>query len=192
MGEQQLRLAVNPALSPKAKNQAWELFETHSAVWKQAQVGRCSVATHSIDTGTAEPVAIPRRKMNPMKAAEVQRQVEDLLSVGAIEECSGPSGAPVVLVRKGGGDWRMCVDYRSLNAVTVRDTYPLPRIDALMQSLAGARVFTSIHLKAGCYQIPVAESDRSKTAFVTASGTYQFKVMHDLCEEKNLFSKARI
>jgi len=72
---------------------------------------------------------------------------------------------------------RMCVDYRALNDVTIRDAYPLPRVDALLASLAGARFFTSLDLKSGCYQALVEPGDRAKTEFGTSYGTYKFRVM---------------
>jgi hypothetical protein len=83
----------------------------------------------------------------------------------------------VVLAKKKDGSPRFCVDYRSLNAVTKKDVYPLPRIDDLLQRLSGAAVFSSLDLKDGFWQIPVHQDDREKTTFVTPEGLFQFKFM---------------
>ena len=96
---------------------------------------------------------------------------------GVIQPSNSPWNSPVVLVKKKNGDIRFCVDYRALNEVTKRDTYPLPRIDDSIDSLSGASIFSSLDLKSGYFQCPLAESDREKTAFVTPDGLFEFKVL---------------
>ena len=85
-----------------------------------------------------------------------------------------PWAAPVVLVKKKSGDYRFCVDYRRLNTVTKRDVYPLPRMDDVFDRIAGAKYFSSLDLMSGYWQVPVAEADTCKTAFVTPDGLYEF------------------
>ncbi|KAE9004888.1 hypothetical protein PF011_g12270 [Phytophthora fragariae] len=100
-----------------------------------------------------------------------------MLSAGVIEHGEGAWGFPVVLVRKKDGSVRFCVDYRALNSVTRKDVYPLPRIDETLESLEGARLFTTLDLRSGYWQIRVANEDRDKTAFMTKRGLYRFKRM---------------
>lgn len=96
---------------------------------------------------------------------------------GVIEPCSGPWAAPVVLVKKKDGSWRFCVDYRKLNAVTMRDVYPLPRIEDALSRLEGSHYFSIMDMQSGYWQIGVRPTDREKKAFITADGLYQFRVM---------------
>ncbi|KAJ9523167.1 hypothetical protein QJQ45_024088, partial [Haematococcus lacustris] len=128
-----------------------------------------------------EPGAVPpyRRmyKLSPREDAEVRKQVAELLAKGLIEPSSSPYGAPILFVQKKDGTLRMCIDYRALNKLTVRDRYPLPRIDELFDKLAGKKVFSSLDLQAGYHQIRITEEDVPKTAFLTPVGQFQFKVL---------------
>ncbi|KAJ9514839.1 hypothetical protein QJQ45_028614 [Haematococcus lacustris] len=108
---------------------------------------------------------------------ELRRQITDLLAKGLIEPSSSPFAAPVLFVQKKSGELRMCIDYRQLNKITIRDQYPLPRIDDLFDQLAGKSVFSSLDLQAGYHQISIPAEDVPKTAFRTPEGHYQFKVL---------------
>jgi transposase InsO family protein len=132
--------------------------------------------TINLNPGSAPPFRKSYR-LTPLERAEVQRQVEDLLRLGLIEPSSSPYGAPVLFVQKKDGTLRMCVDYRQLNKLTVRDRYPLPRIDELLDQLAGCTVFSSLDLQSGYHQIRITDSDVEKTAFTTPMGHFQFKVL---------------
>ena len=97
----------------------------------------------------ANPVSIAPYRMSPVELAEVKAQVQDLLSKQFVRPSVSPWGAPVLLVKKKDGSMRMCVDYRQLNKVTIKNKYPLPRIDDLIDQLRGATVFSKIDLRSG-------------------------------------------
>ena len=127
-----------------------------------------------------ENVSIPNRPMfrySPAEHAEMQRQVTELLQRGVLEVSSSPFGAPILFVKKKGGDLRMCVDYRALNKITIRNQYPLPRVDDLLDKLHGSTVFSSLDLTSGYHQIRLSPEDVAKTAFKTPFGLFQYKVM---------------
>lgn len=100
-----------------------------------------------------------------------------MITEGIIRPCHSPWTSPVVLVTKEDGSTRFCVDYRKLNAVTVKDNYPLPRIDDLLDTLSGSCWYSTLDLASGYWQVEVDEVDRPKTAFTTLFGTFEFTVM---------------
>ncbi|KAM9886291.1 hypothetical protein OXX79_014291, partial [Metschnikowia pulcherrima] len=104
-------------------------------------------------------------------------QIDGLLQDGKIEPCGSPFGAPVIFVKKKDGSKRLCVDYRALNNITVRERFPLPLIDDIFDALAGAKVFSSLDLHSGYHQVRIADEDVYKTAFVTPFGQYAWRVM---------------
>ena len=112
-----------------------------------------------------------------LEIAEVKRQIEELLKKGWIEESQSPYGASILFVTKKDGSLRMCVDYRALNQLTIKDRSPLPRIDDLLSQMNGATIFSSLDLAQGFHHIRIAEEDVPKTGFTTPFGHYQFKVM---------------
>ncbi|WJX94652.1 hypothetical protein P8452_76049 [Trifolium repens] len=123
------------------------------------------------------PISESAYRMAPAELVELKSQIEDLLEKGFIRPSVSPWGAPVLLVKKKDGKTRLCVDYRKLNKVTIKNRYPLPRIDDLMDQLRGASVFSKIDLKSGYHQIRVRDEDIQKTAFRTRYGHYKFLVM---------------
>lgn len=123
---------------------------------------------------------VPNRPMfrySPAEQEEMKRQVTALLKRGVLEVSSSPFGAPVLFVKKKSGELRMCVDYRALNKITVKNRYPLPRVDDLLDRLQGATVFSSLDLTSGYHQIRLSEEDVPKTAFRVPFGLFQYKVM---------------
>ena len=116
-------------------------------------------------------------RLSPLEIAEVKKQIEELLKKGWIEESQSPYGSSILFVTKKDGSLRMCIDYRSLNNLTVKDRSPLPRIDDLLSQMNGAKVFSSLDLAQGYHQIRIADEDVPKTGFTTPYGHYQFKVM---------------
>ena len=124
-----------------------------------------------------EPISIPPYRMAPAELRELKAQLEELLSKGFIRPSISPWGAPVLFMKKKDGSLRLCIDYRQLNRVTIRNQYPLPRIDELFDQLQGSRVYSKIDLRLGYHQLRVQESDVPKTAFRTCYGHYEFLVM---------------
>ena len=139
----------------------------------------------------AEPYCRYPYRLSRPELEEAEVQIKDLIATGRIRVSSSPWGAPILFARKKDGGLRMCVDYRALNKLTEKNKYPLPRIDDLLDRLRGARFFTSLDLASGFWQIPVAEEDRAKTAFLTPMGQYEWNVMpFGLCNAPSTFQSA--
>ncbi|WVZ80118.1 hypothetical protein U9M48_027621 [Paspalum notatum var. saurae] len=126
--------------------------------------------------GTA-PIAKAPYRMSGKEYDELKKQLDDLLEKGLIRCSISPWGAPVLFVKKRDGTMRLCIDYRELNAVTLKSKCPLPRIDALLDQLKGARYFSKIDLRSGYHQMKIREEDIPKTAFVTRYGHHEFTVV---------------
>ncbi|GKB65368.1 putative reverse transcriptase domain-containing protein [Tanacetum coccineum] len=125
----------------------------------------------------AAPVAQAPYRLAPSEMKELSEQLQELSDKGFIRPSSSPWGAPVLFVRKKDGSFRMCIDYRELNKLTVKNRYPLPRIDDLFDQLQGLSVYSKIDLRSGYHQLRVREEDIPKTAFRTRYGHYEFQVM---------------
>ncbi|KAJ0489851.1 putative nucleotidyltransferase, Ribonuclease H [Helianthus annuus] len=125
----------------------------------------------------AAPIARAPYRLAPSELEELSKQLQELLEKGFIRPSSSPWGAPVLFVKKKDGTFRMCIDYRELNKVTVKNRYPLPRIDDLFDQLQGSSYYSKIDLRSGYHQLRVREEDVSKTAFRTRYGHYEFLVM---------------
>ncbi|KRZ92951.1 Transposon Ty3-G Gag-Pol polyprotein [Trichinella sp. T8] len=126
----------------------------------EGDLGRTSLVQHRIETGGAQPVKLPPRRLPQAQRETVDRLIREMLHAGVIEPASGPWSSPVVLVRKKDGSPRFCVDYRRLNAVTRVDAQPIPRIDDTLDALAGAKWFSTLDLASGYWQVEVADVDR--------------------------------
>ncbi|RVW98093.1 Transposon Ty3-I Gag-Pol polyprotein [Vitis vinifera] len=124
-----------------------------------------------------DPISVSPYRMAPLELKELKTQLDELLGRGFIRPSTSPWGAPVLFVKKKDGTLRLCIDYRKLNRVTVKNKYPLPRIDDLFDQLKGAKYFSKIDLRTGYHQLRVREEDVSKTAFRTRYGHYEFLVM---------------
>ncbi|GJU13496.1 putative reverse transcriptase domain-containing protein [Tanacetum coccineum] len=125
----------------------------------------------------AAPVARAPYRLAPSEMKELSEQLQELSDKGFIRPSSSPWGAPVLFVKKKDGSFRMCIDYRELNKLTVKNRYPLPRIDDLFDQLQGSSIYSKIDLRSGYHQLRVREQDILKTAFRTRYGHYEFQVM---------------
>ncbi|UYV73857.1 hypothetical protein LAZ67_11001152 [Cordylochernes scorpioides] len=162
----------------------------HEASHSGVANSRTHLVKHQIKTTSDIPI-----RKNPYRVSLKERniisdQINSMLKNGIISHSSSPWASPIILVKKKNGTFRFCVDYRNLNSVTVKDQYPLPRIDDCFDSLHGARYFTSLDLCSGYWQVEVEEQDREKTAFITPDGLYQFNVLpFGLCNGPATFER---
>lgn len=153
-------------------------------------LGKTNLVQHRIETGQAQPIKLPPRRIPMSKRKEAETMIRDMSDQGLIERSNSPWSSPLVLVKKKDGSLRCCVDYRLLNDSTVKDSYPLPRIDDTLDALSGAHWFSTLDLKAGYHQISVAKQDRMKTAFSSSSGLWQWRVMpFGLCNAPATFER---
>ncbi|KAL0544372.1 hypothetical protein IC582_019486 [Cucumis melo] len=129
-----------------------------------------------LEPGTV-PISRAPYRMAPTELKELKVQLQELLDKGFIRPSVFPWGAPVLFVKKKDGSMRLCIDYRELNKVTVKNRYPLPRIDDLFEKLQGATVFSKIDLRSGYHQLRIKDGDVPKTAFRSRYGHYEFIVM---------------
>jgi hypothetical protein len=133
--------------------------------------------TIALEPGT-RPIFLPTYRLSPLEQEEVKRQVTDLLAKGYITPSQSPYGAPILFVQKKDGSLRMCIDYRQLNKVTVKDRFPLPRIDDIFDKLQGCTMFSSLDCDSAYWQVRISDEDVPKTAFrVPGLGHYEWRVL---------------
>ena len=179
-------------LSPLQQQQLNELFKEYQDVFSQGEddLGNTLLLEHAIETH-GPPLCQPYQRQNPAVRREEMMQVQQMLSSNVIRPSNSPWASPVVMVRKKDGSLRFCVDFRQLNAATVKDAHPLPRIDDLLDALHGAKWISTLDLKSGYWQVPITEQDKAKTAFRTSSGQlFEFnQVPFSLCNAPATFSR---
>ena len=155
-----------------------------------ADLGRTGIIQHKIPTGQTQPIKQPPRRVPVNMNKEVDEQIQDMLDKDVIQPSKNPWASSIVLVKKKDGTQRFCVDYRRLNDVTVKDAYPLPRIDESLDQLIGNQWFSCLDTNSGYWQVEMADSDREKTAFNSRRGLYEFKAMpFGLCNAPATFEQ---
>ena len=153
-------------------------------------LGRTSVLQHRINTGTSPPIRQAARRIPLPRRDTVRQLLDQMASKGIISPSKSPWASLIVLVKKKDGTIRFCIDYRKVNSLTVKDAYPLPRVDDTLDTLAGSVWFTTLDLKSGYWQVEVAQEDRAKTAFTTQEGLFEFNVMpFGLCKAPATFQR---
>ena len=125
----------------------------------------------------AQPPRQRSRRLSPGESKLCDEYVRELLAKGFITPSTSPYGAPVLFIPKASGGHRVVCDWRALNAITIKNRYPLPRIDETLDKLGGAKLFSSLDLNSGYYQIRISEEDAHKTAFTTPFGLFEYKVL---------------
>lgn len=140
--------------------------------------GTATIGEHKIRMKHDRPITARYLPRNPAMQAVIDRELDELLAADQIEPSNSPYSAPIVLVRKKQGTWRLCIDYRQLNEHSIKDAYPLPQIEHILNKLRGARYISTLDLRQGYWQIPLAQDSRQYTAFVAPGrGLFQWKVM---------------
>ena len=153
-------------------------------------LGRTGRCTHKIETGDAPPIKQGYRRMPLARQYKTEADLRVLLDRKVIEPSNSPWGFPLVIVGKKDGTERLCVDYRKLNLVTRKDSYPLPRMDECIEALGGNKYFIALDLESGYWQIAMDEYSKDKTAFISSLGLFQFKVMSfGLCNAPATFQR---
>ena len=177
--EKILELAA-PEVTGTERDRLKQLISTYGNVFAltDAELGQTKLVTHRIDTGDSGPIKIPPpHRTSPAKMPIIRDEVKSKLEKGVIQPSKSPYSAPIVLQTKKDWSWRFCVDYRKLNDVTLKDAFLIPKIHQTFDALNGQKYLSSLDLASGYWQVPVAEKDRHKTAFVTPDGGFYEYVM---------------
>lgn len=165
-------------LSSSQQSQLAQLLQSFSDVFEEpTDLPPPRSFDHRIILRTEQPVSCRPYRYGPTQKDEIERQIHQMLRTGIIQPSQSPFAAPVVLVHKKDGSWRFCVDYRRLNEETVKNKFPIPLIEDLLNELHGASFFSRLDLRAGYHQIRMHPPDSHKTAFRTHEGLYEFLVM---------------
>ena len=170
---------VSDKLSSAEKAEIEDVIGQFSDIFvgPDGQLGQTDLVEHCINTEDIKPIKIPPRRL-PISQRDIAGiEIDKMLRDDIIEPSSSPWSAPIVLVKKRDQSTRFCVDYRRLNSATLKDSYPLPRIDDLLDALSGSKFFCTLDLAQGFFQVKMSDKDKEKTAFATHKGLYQFKVM---------------
>ena len=166
-------------LTEQEYNQAQELLHRYHDVFSSStnDIGQTGMIHHEIHTTTDRPVHQRAYRTSPAMRLEIEQQVNNLLDRGIIQHSFSPWSSPIVMVKKKDNSFRFCIDYRALNAVTVKDSHPIPRQDDTLDALSSSSYFSVIDLSSGYWQVPLHPDSKEKTAFTTGTGLYEFSVM---------------
>ncbi|UYV60862.1 K02A2.6-like [Cordylochernes scorpioides] len=180
---------INKKLSFKEQESLKQILAKYTDLFS-SRLGRTNLAKHHIHTEDAKPIKHKPYRVSAKERTIIKDQIDEMLEEGIIRQSSSPWSFPVILVKKRDGKYRFCVDYRKLNEVTVKDVYPIPRIDDVMDTLQGSKYFSAIDIKSGYWQVEIEERDKEKTAFTNAHGLYEFNVMpFGLCNAPATFER---
>ena len=156
----------------------------------EGDVGRTNIIQHKIELEGEKPRRCAVRPLKPAMRDILEKELNDLKAKDFIQQSFSEYASPVVMVRKKDGSIRVCIDFRQLNRSTRKDSYPLPRISEVLDTLSGAKIFSTLDLKSGYHQIEMYPPDMPKTAFITQFGLYEWKVMPmGLCNAPGTFQR---
>ena len=183
----------HPSLGDTGRQSLRDLLHRYEHVFPapgEPVTGRSKSVQHEIETNEGRPVHCGPRRLAPAGLKREQDCVKEMLTGGQIEPSDSPWASPVVLVTKKDGSTRFCVDYRRLNAMTIKDAYPLPRIDDSLRLLGNQQWFSTMDLASGYWQVAMSPEAKRKAAFVTNEGLFQFRVMpFGLCNAPATFER---
>ena len=164
-------------ISEKAKTRLLEILRIYVDLYANMRTGQVQGLSHHIRLTTPRPIASRPRPNTEEHGKAIMQEVRKMLDTKVIRASESPYSSEIVMIKKKTGEWRMCIDYRPLNKVTVDDKYQIPRITDLLFSIKGSKYFVALDLRSGYWQIPMDESCRAYTAFRTPEGLFEFLVM---------------
>ena len=166
-------------LTDVQQKQLIQLLHQNSDIFGEeiTKLGRTGLVEHFIDVGDTKPIHQKPYRLSPAQKEILEQEVNKMLHGDIIEESVSPWSSPIIMVPKPDGTVRFCIDFKKLNAHTIKDSFPLPRIDEVLDSLHGAKWFSTLDLLKGYWQIRMADESKEKTAFTAPHGLYQFIVL---------------
>lgn len=179
IGNSDHRISLNAKLSEEEQAQFTDFINENKSRFADDlfELETTTVLTHAIQTENAEPIKQRAYRMSPKENEFIKAEIDKLLTKGFIKPSNSPWSSPVVLVKKKSGQFRFCVNYKKLNSVTIKDNYPLPNIEELLNTVAGYKYYTTLDLFSGYWQCGIKPGDEDKTTFICKYGTYAFNVM---------------
>lgn len=187
-----LFLRTVSGMNKEQQYQVAKLLTKYSGVFSKSDddIGRSGIIKHKIPIGDANPIKQPPRRVPVHMNDEIDKQIDKMLKEEIIQPSTSPWASSIVMVKKKDGSNRFCVDYQWLNDVTIKDTYPLPRVDESLDQLRGSKWFSCLDLNSGYWQVETDAKDREKTAFTSRRGLFEFTVMpFGLCNAPATFER---
>lgn len=172
-------ISLDPTISLEDKDRLCQLLNKNRScfAFNLGELGCTNEGEMNIQLTDDRPVVYRPYRLSYDERQTVREMIDEMLKAGIIRESNSQFASPIIIVKKKTGDKRLCVDFRALNRKTIKEHYPLPRIDDQLDNLAGYKYFTTLDLASGYYQVPIAETSKHKTAFVTPEGQYEFNRM---------------